>query len=90
MNIELTAKDICKIIDTCKRSGVLELKIDGLCINFAITYNNEPPASIAGLSFKAGTNPPDNEQKELETLDELMLSNPLAYEEALNARDDEG
>lgn len=80
---QLTAQEICKIIDSCKKNGVLELKFKDLALNFV--QNNEPPASTTGFSLKAGQSPTD-----AEVLDELMLSNPVAYEDALNAESADG
>lgn len=89
---ELTASDICKIIISCKKSGVVELKFKDLCINFSLNYNTEEitrtyPASTTGFMQTAGLSdkPEDLEARRIAALDELMLSNPMAYEEALNA-----
>lgn len=96
MNIKLTGQELCQIIDTCKKAGVVEFKLDKLCINFEKPYNFELPASTAGNSLTAGQYVPKEQlaardiERELDQLDELMLSNPLAYEEALNAREAQG
>lgn len=103
MNTEkLRASDIVKIIDSCKRNGVVQFTFKELSISFAPSYNTEQidnPAITSGFSYRAGEEPikPFETEKierqiskELETLDELMLSNPTAYEEALNAREPEG
>lgn len=84
---QLSAAEICKIIDSCKKAGVVELKFRELSLNFNPNYNLETPASTTGFEFSAGQiDKPQRKELDEDTLDELMLSNPAAYEEALNAR----
>lgn len=82
---ELSAADIIKIIDSCKKSGVVSLNFKDLSISLAPNYNEVIPASTAGYPIKLTEKAEDElrELRESEALDELMLANPAAYEEEI-------
>lgn len=73
--------DLVKIIQAGKECGVAEIKWHGLHITFIPNYNNttlqEQPIFNAG-SPRAMVRPEAD-------LDELMRSDPLAYEEAITS-----
>ena len=81
IKISLSAKDVLKLINALNKAGVSEFKYKDLHITLGGNYTTQEPAITAGILPTAG----QPESKEVD-LGELMLSDPLAYEEALNAR----
>lgn len=55
----LSAKEICDILDSCERNGVFELQIEGLSVKRAPKGSPEPgfPASQATPAVKTGDLP---------------------------------
>lgn len=77
----LKSSDICRIIETCKKSGVLDFKLGGLHINFGPPPNTWPADLVPPLDTP--TSGPDAQKarkpSEEEQMD-LILSDPAEYE----------
>jgi hypothetical protein len=86
--LELSADDICKILEVSARTGVTTLTAFGLSVSFqgstASKKDQEPtPESYEHESISRETL--EEEQKLLEQakIDDMMITDPVAYEESL-------
>lgn len=79
IKISLSAKSLIKLISALKEANCAEFKYNNLSINFNHKQIEIEPASTASIEFKADKN-------QEPTLEEMMISDPVGYEEALNAK----
>lgn len=88
---EFTAKEIASIIRACKSSGVKEIEYNGLLLRFHPSEPQEkklPPVENHQFIENVEPEPPvyDEDLEEIRKQN-LMLEDPLAYEEEMS-RDD--
>lgn len=79
IKISLSAKSLLQLVKCLKEADCAEFKYNNLSISFNHKQIEIEPASTASIKFKA-------EENQEPTLDEMMISDPVGYEEALNAK----
>ena len=75
----LNTKSLAILIKALKDADCAEFRYGNLEIKFNHKQIEIEPASTASIKFKA-------EENQEPTLDEMMISDPVGYEEALNAK----
>ena len=92
-----SSEDLCRIIETCAKSHVRELKLDSLFLQFGLA--DQPIQSLATetkFSEQASQEIEAEATKQLnvaalqQDLDELKISDPLAYEQLLGGNLEDG
>lgn len=84
----INGKTLIELISACKTHGVVQFKLKDLLISFDVNYNTNQSPNI--VSTELSGSEPRIKPEPKETLEDLMLSNPVAYEEALTRDDDDG
>lgn len=72
---QLSAKDVCDIIKSCKKSGVTSFRFGELDLQFGDQPKPAKPGSSSSLAEKDDEQSEDNPD-----LDQLMVEDPAAYE----------
>ena len=87
----MTSTEICDIIKACGESGVELLKYKGLHISFneKPVVTEVPVYSYEPINVANSTQLPDNEtnvplEVDAEDLDEIMITDPSAWERTVN------
>lgn len=79
---ELSAKELCDIIRSCRKNGVSTFKFQGLALEFGDQSKIKDKAVVPkAVEDDAGDYEPD--------LDQMMVEDPVAYEKFLSENMDE-
>ena len=96
---DLSAEEICRIIESCKNAGVQDLEISGLKLSFLPRRNVEAvepgqatsvvPTTTSELTPKDATDIELMDQSTMDDAEEaqLMIDDPLAFERIQIQRD---
>ena len=87
---KLDTKDICAIIKTCRNCCVKSFKLDGMSIEFDVVESIEQHSfkelmgdPIESLKQEVEVNEKIQNTNHIMDLEELMISDPIAYEKAV-------